>query len=204
MLKPSTVEMSTKAGRRQQHKDVEQSNDDRVDAMWAEMQNTLEEVELNAASGANVFGLAHSRAIEELRKSQIALAQAWTRSEADDEGRDDKDEELDGQQAVGKGVFGNAHRKGSVGTADSKGKAPRRSSEAARHERNQLEEETENDIRLARKRREANDKYFERVNQGVVDVVAKLADVAERMRNVELESREIWGEKDSIDSASIT
>jgi len=206
-LKGSTVEPAAKATRRQQ-KEAEQSNDERVDAMWAEMQNTLEEVELNAASGANVFGPAHARAIDELRKAQIALAQAWARSEVDDEGREDEDNELGEQQTVGtsmgsKGVFGGAGRKSSDDNAEDKGKAPRRSSEAARHERSQLEEETENDIRLARKRREANDRYFERVNQGVVDVVAKLAHVAERMREVELESREIWGEKDSIDGSSV-
>jgi len=201
LLKFSSVEPGTKSARRQQ-KEAEQSNDDRVDAMWAEMQNTLQEVELNAASGANVFGLDHSRAIEDLRRAQIALAQAWARSEAEDEGHEDEEDELEERQTVGAskggiGVFGDASRKSSVGTSESKAKY-RRSSEAARHERTQLEDETENDIRLARKRREVNDKYFERVNQGVVDVVAKLADVAERMRNVEIDSREIWGEKDSI------
>lgn len=201
ILKTASAEPGTRSARRQQ-KEAEQSNDDRVDAMWAEMQNTLEEVELNAASGANVFGLDHSRAIEDLRRAQIALAQAWARSEAEDEGHEDEEGELDEQQTVGaskggKGVFGDANRAGNVGTSESETKY-RRSSEAARHERTQLEDETENDIRLARKRREANDRYFERVNQGVVDVVAKLADVAERMRNVEMESREIWGEKGSI------
>jgi translation initiation factor RLI1 len=58
-----------------------------------------------------------------------------------------------------------------------------------------MEEETEVDILLARKRREANDRYFQRVNQGVLDVVAKLEDVAIAMRAVEQESKELWGEE---------
>lgn len=57
------------------------------------------------------------------------------------------------------------------------------------------EEETEVDILLARKRREANDRYFQRVNQGVLDVVAKLEDVAVAMRAVEQESKELWGDQ---------
>jgi hypothetical protein len=57
-----------------------------------------------------------------------------------------------------------------------------------------MEEETEVDILLARKRREANDRYFQRVNQGVLDVVAKLEDVAIAMRAVEQESKELWGD----------
>jgi septum formation topological specificity factor MinE len=60
-----------------------------------------------------------------------------------------------------------------------------------------LEEETEQDILLARNRREANDKYFQRVNEGVLDVVAKLEEVANAMKAVEQESRDIWGETDS-------
>ena len=62
---------------------------------------------------------------------------------------------------------------------------------------NNLEEETEADIILARRRREANDRYFQRVNAGVLDVVAKLEEVAGAMRAVEQESRDIWGESDS-------
>ena len=60
-----------------------------------------------------------------------------------------------------------------------------------------LEEETEEDIALARRRREANDRYFSRVNGGVLDVVGRLEEVAERMRRVEMESRSIWSESAS-------
>jgi len=38
---------------------------------------------------------------------------------------------------------------------------------------------------------------FQRVNEGVLDVVAKLEDVAVAMRAVEQESRDIWGDSDS-------
>ena len=75
--------------------------------------------------------------------------------------------------------------------------------------KNELEEETEHDILLAKKRREANDRYFQKVNAGVLDVVAKLEEVAKAMKGVEMESREIWGEPnsasgDSLESASVT
>jgi len=57
---------------------------DRTDALWAEMQATLEEVELSASGGTRVFGPDHERKLADLRMAQIALAQAWARSEADD------------------------------------------------------------------------------------------------------------------------
>ncbi|KAL9069199.1 MAG: hypothetical protein Q9157_006243, partial [Trypethelium eluteriae] len=69
--------------------------------------------------------------------------------------------------------------------------------------RSQLEEEAEADIVLARRRREANDRYFQRVNAGVLDVVAKLDEVADAMRGVEMESKEIWGDRDSIETGSV-
>ncbi|EAQ86746.1 hypothetical protein CHGG_07999 [Chaetomium globosum CBS 148.51] len=72
---------------------------DRTDALWAEMQATLEAVELTAGgssggggggsdtartSTARVFSPDHERKLDELRAAQIALAQAWARSEADE------------------------------------------------------------------------------------------------------------------------
>ncbi|KAK7208687.1 hypothetical protein V2G26_015865 [Clonostachys chloroleuca] len=57
---------------------------DRTDALWAEMQATLQEVELSASGGTHVFGPEHDRKLNELRAAQIALAQAWARSEADE------------------------------------------------------------------------------------------------------------------------
>ncbi|SPQ20328.1 ba82bcd6-376c-48e5-b6a6-64666b84ae8c, partial [Thermothielavioides terrestris] len=61
---------------------------DRTDALWAEMQATLEAVELSSSErsggAARVFGPDHERKLEQLRAAQIALAQAWARSEADE------------------------------------------------------------------------------------------------------------------------
>lgn len=174
-----------------------------TDAVWAEMQNTLGDVELNGMSGANVFGVEHAKALEELRAAQIELARAWARSEVDDaegqvDGEDVEREHLGMEgtsvlaseriEKLGKGAGKVAKGKGKGGEADA-GKERARS---------QLEEETRNDILLARQRRLANDKYFERVNKGVVDVVARLDVVAKKMGQVETESQEIWGDKESV------
>ena len=64
--------------------------------------------------------------------------------------------------------------------------------------------EEEGDIAEARRRREANDKFFKRVGEDVVDVVGKLEGVAQAMAKVERESREVWNETDSVDSAVAT
>ncbi|CAN8105387.1 unnamed protein product [Discula destructiva] len=58
-----------------------------------------------------------------------------------------------------------------------------------------MEEKTESDIQFARKRRDANDRYFQSVNKGVLDVVAKLEDVATAMRAAEQESKDVWGDE---------
>ena len=177
---------------------------DRTDALWAEMQATLEEVELSASGGTHVFGPDHDRKLGELRAAQIALAQAWARSEADDAIETSHREAV--ASASGdeirnlKGAMGDASRSG-VGDATDTAKSTTASSTrpegtAAGVERlgDKLEEETEADILLARKRREANDEYFKRVNNGVIDVVAKLDQVAKAMRDVELESKDVWNE----------
>jgi hypothetical protein len=192
-------------GRRQpqQTSKAEQQSNERTDALWAEMQNTLEEVELSATSGTHVFGPNHSKALEELRTAQIALAQAWAKSEAEEESqnttksKDAQDRPMstadvlssERTEKFGQTATDIPNRSGTGGSADT-GKS-------------QLEEETENDIALARKRREANDRYFQRVNTGVVDVVRKLEEVAKAMKGVEMESKEIW-DKESIETASIT
>ncbi|KAI6364932.1 hypothetical protein MCOR25_005529 [Pyricularia grisea] len=149
---------------------------DRTDALWAEMQATLEEVELSASGGTRVFGPDHDRKLAELRAAQIALAQAWARSEADE------------------AIEDNLHQRQQRGGGSSKLGAEGSAGTAAETERlgAKMEEETELDILLARQRREANDRYFSRVNQGVLDVVAKLDEVARAMREVEQESKDIW------------
>lgn len=182
---------------------------DRAETIWAEMQNTLEEVELNAAGGGNVFSREHARALEDLRRAQIALAQAWTRSEADDGASGETDEGLHSgkprEDALGSSnLLGERQTDGHDGN-----KIGRENISSGRKgfvdgggDKTQLEVETENDIMLARKRRQANDRYFEKVNKGVVDVVAKLQDVAQRMKAVEMESKEVWGDNDSIETGT--
>ena len=164
-----------------QRQQQQQNEGDRTDALWAEMQATLAEVELSAARGTHFFGPEHSAALEELRTAQISLAQAWARSEADEmvehpEEHDDKAPKSTEPSKDG----------GTESAAKGKG----------------LEDETEGDILLARKRRAANDKYFKRVNLGVLDVVGRLEEVAVAMEKVEKESREIWSESESINTMS--
>ncbi|QSZ31779.1 hypothetical protein DSL72_001348 [Monilinia vaccinii-corymbosi] len=179
----------------------------RTDALWAEMQSTLEEVELSAVNTTHVFGPEHSRALEELRKTQIALAQAWARSEADDivdEGRkgDVGGGTLgsEGKSALdGPGMTATTVTDGGRSTVTSGGS----NGGGVEKMGSKLEEDTKADIVLARKRREANDRYFHRVNEGVLDVVAKLEEVASAMRSVEQESRDIWGDNETMDTASI-
>ncbi|KAL2042280.1 hypothetical protein N7G274_004768 [Stereocaulon virgatum] len=154
-----------------------QTDGARTDALWAEMQATLAEVELSAFSSTHVFGSAHSAALEELREAQIALAQAWGRGEAGE----------------------------NEGLAEDKAHVEKAKDEAKKDsaEGEEVEEEEEADIIEARRRREANEKFFKRVEEGVVDVVGKLEGVAEAMAKVEKESRELWNEKDSVESGSV-
>lgn len=150
-----------------------------AEALWQEMQNTLAEVELSAFKGEHVFGEEHSKALEELRLKQLKLAQTWTRHDAEeaDENNDDTDQSQPEQKTQKSGAFSDKRD-----TADST--ATYRA----------LEAETEKDLQQARKRRQANDQYFERVNNGVLDVVASLEDVAEAMRAVRRESEDIWSD----------
>ncbi|KAJ3532610.1 hypothetical protein NM208_g8368 [Fusarium decemcellulare] len=185
---------------------------DRTDLLWSEMQATLEEVELSASGGTHVFGPDHDRKLADLRAAQIALAQAWARSEADDvieTAQHDHAGSVAGEEVRNlKGTLGDTSRTGPDGTEGAKSTVgsssiPRPNSSGTGVERlgAKLEEETEVDILLARKRREANDRYFQRVNQGVIDVVTRLEDVAHAMRAVEQESKEVWNENDSVPGA---
>ncbi|KAJ5226717.1 uncharacterized protein N7469_006723 [Penicillium citrinum] len=177
---------------------------DKTDAIWQEMQSALSEVELSAVTSEHVFGEKHAEALEDLRTKQLNLAQAWARSEADDEvvdsSRNTNTNTGDGESK------GTTQRAGSISadgpTKDSGSEigdlAPRRDGVSHRT----LDDETEKDIILARKRRDANDRYFDRVNQGVLDVVAKLEEVSQAMRTVEQESKDIWSDSDSLTAPS--
>lgn len=183
---------------------------DRTDALWAEMQATLEEVELSASGGTHVFGPEHDRKLGDLRAAQIALAQAWARSEADDAietAQRDSMTSLPGDELRNMtGTMGDLASKSGAGeatddvksTAPSQGAKPDSSAAGVERLGAKLEEETETDILLARRRREANDEYFRRVGNGVIDVVAKLDDVAKAMRAVEQESRDVWNENEGL------
>lgn len=170
---------------------------DRTDALWTEMQATLEEVELSASGGTHVFGPEHDAKLAELRTAQIALAQAWAQSEADS-GIDIRKDNTEKEFTVENGLADSS--KTAPGDQDDN-TVPNttHAKRATMGERLEfkLEEETEADILLARKRREANDVYFQRVNHGVLDVVAKLEQVAVAMRAVEQESKEVWNENEA-------
>ena len=198
-LSPTSTNPSAPFQRRQRQQsqaaDAEASS--RAEAIWAEMQNTLEEVELSAIKGPGmtVFGSEHSRALDELRKAQIELARAWARSE--------EDEQTPEQQKKAQENKANDLQPQSLAN-------PRDGTDTGKVEklfdRIKLEEETEKDIELSRKRREENDRYFEKVNKGVQEVVVRLEEVAKAMRGVESESKEIWGHgsDDTGDTASVT
>ena len=167
----------------------------KAEAIWAEMQNTLEEVELSAIKGPGmtVFGSEHSRALEELRKAQIELAKAWAHSE--------DSESSEPQRNMSNIGSGSSLQSGTSPRprGDSSSKADKT------FDRLKLEEETEKDIELSKKRREENDRYFEKVNKGVQEVVVKLEEVARAMKGVESESQEIWGHGDnaSVENGSV-
>ncbi|KAF1810189.1 hypothetical protein P152DRAFT_440327 [Eremomyces bilateralis CBS 781.70] len=173
---------------------LEQRRNERTDAAWAELQNTLEEVELCAMNETHIFGPNHAKALDDLRTAQLALAQAWAKGEIEDE-----------SEATTKDTSGNVPECSNAldQEADRKGAGPSQEKDAGRNRSSSLEEETENDILLARKRREANDRHFKKVNTGVLDVVAKLGEVSKAMKEVEIESREIWGEGESLDMNSV-
>ncbi|KAI1614056.1 hypothetical protein EDD37DRAFT_651665 [Exophiala viscosa] len=172
-----------------------EADDRRAENLWVEMQKTLADVEVSAMNTSHVFGASHAKALEDLRTAQLSLAQTWAKSEADELHEHEHDITADSATIGGKIEAGASPVKGK----NSDGKP------SAFTNNKNLEEETERDIQLARKRREANDRYFEQVNRGVLDVVSKLDEVAGAMRRVERESREIWDESTEDDlSASET
>ncbi|KAF2127117.1 hypothetical protein P153DRAFT_295852 [Dothidotthia symphoricarpi CBS 119687] len=169
----------------------------RAEAIWTEMQNTLQEVELSAikGSGMEVFGAEHSRALDELRQAQIKLAKAWARSEAEESGQASDQQRKAHDMHAGDLLSQSTLTRPRSNTQGKEDKL---------FDRHKLEEETEKDIELSRKRREENDLYFEKVNSGVQEVVVRLEEVAKAMRGVESESKEIWGHgDDGVETESV-
>lgn len=230
---------------------------DRTDALWASMQATLEDVELSATGGTRVFGPDHDRALADLRTAQIALAQAWARSEADDAIESGSSSVAGAAGALAEPEVANLRGKlgdlgitptttatppnpntntgaaavgdpgDGVGRSSAAGTATRPGSSGGgggggigigaaivgagtsmglgfvgEQVGARLEQETERDILHARRRREANDRYFGRVDQGVRDVVARLEEVAAAMRAVEHETRDVWGDDASVPASA--
>ncbi|KAF3384865.1 hypothetical protein F1880_002123 [Penicillium rolfsii] len=169
---------------------------DGSDVIWQEMQSALSEVELSAVTSEHVFGEKHAEALEDLRMKQLKLAQAWARSEADDEVVSSSSKTADGSASAT-----SAQRQGSGDGSATDATNNTQATGRDRVSHRTLDEETEKDIILARRRREANDRYFDRVNQGVLDVVAKLEEVSQAMRTVERESKDIWSDSDSVTTA---
>lgn len=161
-----------------------------ADALWRAMQHTLSEVELTAAAARNahVFGAQHAAALAQLRGAQIGLAQAWGRgSGGEGEGMDSVVEGTETGVDARDATEGAKKDEGSgTGTWTGEREKGRARSGSV------LAEETRSDLLLARKRREANDRYFARVKESVGDVVERLEAVAGAMRAVERESRDVW------------
>lgn len=242
---PSTSSIGSSAGGLRGTSSHATRSTDRNDTLWAKMQATLEEVEFSATGSTHVFRAEHEKKLADLRTAQIALAQAWARSESEDAVENNRS-----AFAVNWKLTNSNTNAGASGTIDVIGNEvhnmrgdglsaaehvdetsnmrsstnpasismiegaiptstafprPGSSGSAAKgiQRMSRMEEETEVDFFLAKKRREANDKYFHRVNQGVIDVVSKLADVADAMRRVEAESKDIWSEKESVTAVPI-
>ncbi|KAL5415614.1 hypothetical protein PMIN03_002575 [Paraphaeosphaeria minitans] len=189
---------------RQQNEAADTEASSRAEAIWAEMQNTLEEVELSAIKGPGmtVFGSEHSRALEDLGRAQIDLAKAWARSEAEELDQSSEDRKTAGVTNTNVADLLNVPER----SMEKPNQGPQKagSHSGGTFEKSKLEEETEKDIELSRRRREANDRYFEKVNRGVLEVVNKLEEVAKAMKTVESESKEIWSDNQSAETASTT
>jgi hypothetical protein len=165
-----------------------------LDAHWAALQSTLSDVELSAASSAHVFNINHAKALEELRAAQVELARAWGQTDTEDVSTLPSASELktNKEQAAKKDEdkqhHGNHHKD--------------QEKQAEQNER-KLSTATTLDLTSAARRREASDKYFAAVKEGVADVVRKLDGVADAMREVEMQSRDIWGD-DAKESSELT
>ncbi|CCU78335.1 unnamed protein product [Blumeria hordei] len=169
---------------------------------WMDMQSVLKAVETCAEQGQQMFGREHELALEGLRSAQIELARAWARSEADE-----VIESVDHRSRPFSGKGGNIGSDGKTATttATSGSAARPLSSEGLTGVEGDVatEHELEIDISSARKRREANDRYFKKVNDDVIDVVMKLEEVANAMRAMERENKVIWGDMEK-EGAEVT
>lgn len=198
LSKPYELDAEDKSKYKDAVPTIRKSSEKELDAKWREMQSTLNEVELTAQSSTHVFGESHAAALDELRKAQVELAKAWGR------GNEEKAKQAAGEssQAVTIDRFErvenrnrqrnrtNTNASASTMLSNESGTSTSTVTSTA----SQMEDETAQDIRLANERRAANEAYFQKVDEGVKDVVAKLEAVAAAMRGVESESRSLWSE----------
>ncbi|KYG42609.1 hypothetical protein M433DRAFT_94979, partial [Acidomyces richmondensis BFW] len=180
LSKPYELDAEDKSKYKDAVPTIRKSSEKELDAKWREMQSTLNEVELTAQSSTHVFGESHAAALDELRKAQVELAKAWGR------GNEEKAKQAAGEQRNRT----NTNASASTMLSNESGTSTSTVTSTA----SQMEDETAQDIRLANERRAANEAYFQKVDEGVKDVVAKLEAVAAAMRGVESESRSLWSE----------
>ncbi|KAH0371322.1 hypothetical protein KCU65_g1896, partial [Aureobasidium melanogenum] len=172
-----------------------------LDAHWAALQSTLSDIELSAGSSAHVFGTGHAKALEELRAAQVELARAWGQTDSEDTStlpsKETKSPETNAQQRNSK-----EHNTKETQEKHQSNNHKEQEKQAEQNER-KLSTATTLDLTSAARRREASDKYFAAVKEGVAEVVRKLDGVADAMREVEMQSRDIWGD-DGKDSSEMT
>ncbi|KAF1353956.1 hypothetical protein BDV97DRAFT_278922, partial [Delphinella strobiligena] len=154
-----------------------------LDAHWAALQSTLSDIELSASGVSHVFGPNHASALDDLRKAQVELARAWA-------GESNASIAADTKPGTANTSSSNPHNDGrSNKSTPSQDKA-----KDTAHTRGVSVKEADADLDAAEQRRKESDAYFQKVKEGVADVVRKLDDVSRAMRHVEMESRDIWGD----------
>ncbi|CAD0099957.1 unnamed protein product, partial [Aureobasidium mustum] len=164
------------------------------------LQSTLSDIELSAGSSAHVFGTGHAKALEELRAAQVELARAWGQTDSEDvstlptkEARSPDAAQQRNSKDASKEATQDKHQSNNHKEQEK---------QAEQNER-KLSTATTLDLTSAARRREASDKYFAAVKEGVAEVVRKLDGVADAMREVEMQSRDIWGD-DGKESSEMT
>lgn len=184
--------------------------------LWLSTSQKLANLEGLSEDETSVFGAAHAKALEDLRTAQVQLAQAWMRSECEDV-LDGEHAELakrsfgrDGAMDVAVGVdhdMGGGHTGTGAdqsvpasGLGIGSALAANLGVATSINTNSVQGDGMENDILLARKRREFNDAHFHRVSLSVADVIQKLENVAGAMGVVEAETKEIWGSEASDES----
>ncbi|KAG9891582.1 hypothetical protein KCU98_g4510, partial [Aureobasidium melanogenum] len=172
-----------------------------LDAHWAALQSTLSDIELSAGSSAHVFGTGHAKALEELRAAQVELARAWGQTDSEDTSTLPSKEAKSPDAATAQ--RNNSKDTGNKETTQDRHQSNKEQEKQAEQNERKLSTATTLDLTSAARRREASDKYFAAVKEGVAEVVRKLDGVADAMREVEMQSRDIWGD-DGKDSSEMT